>query len=56
MRLARLSEMSDRPVALKKNFSNFLSKKFGGLKKVLTFAAAIETIATSSLKDLHINK
>ena len=33
MRLARLSEMSDRPVALKKNFSNFLSKKNWQLKK-----------------------
>ena len=55
MRLARLSEMSDRPVALK-NFFKFSFEKIWRLKKVLTFAAAIETIVTSSLKDLHINK
>ena len=56
MRLARLSEMSDRPVALKKTFQIFFRKNLAVKKKVLTFAAAIETIATSSLKDLHINK
>jgi len=34
MRLARLSEMSDHPEGFeKKNFSNFLLKKFVSLKK-----------------------
>ena len=40
----RLAELSEYPTArrLSENSSNFFSKKFGSLKKVLTFAAAIE--------------
>jgi len=56
MRLARLSEMSDHPGDFEKKLFKFSSKKFVSLKKLLTFAAAIETIAISSLKILHINK
>ena len=56
MRLARLSEMSDQPEGFEKKLFKFSPRKFVSLKKVLTFAAAIETIAISSLKILHINK
>ena len=56
MRLARLSEMSDHPEGFEKKLFKFLPKKLLVFKKVLTFAAAIETIAISSLKILHINK
>ena len=41
---------------LRKKTFQISSKKIVSLKKVLTFAAAIETIAMSSLKILHINK
>ena len=44
------------PGGFRKKLFKFSSKKFVSLKKVLTFAAAIETIAISSLKILHINK
>ena len=42
--------------ALEKKLFKFSFETFGSLEKVLTFAAAIERNATSSLKDLHINK
>jgi len=44
MRLARLSEYPTIRGLWKKTFKIFL-EKFVSLKKVLTFAAAIETIA-----------
>ena len=50
MRLARLSEMSDQPEGFeKKKLFKFSPRKFVSLKKVLTFAAAIETIAKKVL-------
>ena len=49
MRLARLSEMSDQPEGFEKKTFQISSKKFVSLKKVLTFAAAIETIAKKVL-------
>ena len=49
MRLARLSEMSDHPKGFEKKLFKFLSKNLSVKKKVLTFAAAIETIVKKVL-------